>query len=165
VRYCSRCILPDTRPGIEIDSDGVCSSCLAHGRREDVDWDARRRKFEEIVQAVRARKRPYDCVIPVWLMLQQDEPDDYVIATGRAHSVRNLVEIAFDHVGLVADDHIRIDERYLRPAEVEHLVGDFSKARQQLGWEPQKSFEDMVRRMVDADLELLASGAPRQQAG
>jgi GDPmannose 4,6-dehydratase len=106
-----------------------------------------------------------DYVEAMWLMLQQDEPDDYVIATGKAHSVRHLVEIAFEHVGLDPEQHIRIDPRFLRPAEVEHLVGDASKAREKLGWEPRTSFEEMVRLMVDADLELLASGVPQKQAG
>jgi GDPmannose 4,6-dehydratase len=106
-----------------------------------------------------------DYVEAMWLMLQQDEPDDYVIATGKAHSVRELVRIAFDHVGLDPDDHVRLDPRFLRPAEVEHLIGDASKAREKLGWEPRTSFEEMIRLMVDADLELLRSGVPQKQAG
>jgi GDPmannose 4,6-dehydratase len=106
-----------------------------------------------------------DYVEAMWLMLQQDEPDDYVIATGKAHSVRELVRIAFDHVGLDPDEHVRIDPRFLRPAEVEHLIGDASKAREKLGWEPRTSFEEMIRLMVDADLELLRSGVPQKQAG
>ena len=106
-----------------------------------------------------------DYVEAMWLMLQQDEPDDYVVATGEAHSVRELVNIAFAHVGLDPDTHVRTDPRFLRPAEVEHLVGDFSKARSKLGWEPRTSFEDLVRLMVDSDLELLARGAPQKQAG
>jgi GDPmannose 4,6-dehydratase len=88
-----------------------------------------------------------------------------VIATGEAHSVRELVDVAFAHVGLDPADHVRIDPRYLRPAEVEHLIGDPSKARAKLGWEPRTSFEDMVKRMVDSDLELLARGVPQKQAG
>jgi GDPmannose 4,6-dehydratase len=106
-----------------------------------------------------------DYVEAMWLMLQQDEPDDYVIATGEAHSVRDLVNVAFGHVGLDAEPHVRIDPRFLRPAEVEHLIGDASKAREQLGWEPRTSFEEMIRLMVDSDLELLERGTPQKQAG
>jgi GDPmannose 4,6-dehydratase len=101
----------------------------------------------------------------MWLMLQQDEPDDYVIGTGEAHSVRELVDVAFDQVGLDPEGHVKIDPRFLRPAEVEHLVGDSSKAREQLGWEPRTSFEELVRLMVDADLELLERGVPQKQGG
>jgi GDPmannose 4,6-dehydratase len=106
-----------------------------------------------------------DYVEAMWLMLQQDEPEDYVIATGEAHSVRELVRVAFEHVGLDPDNHIRIDSRFLRPAEIEHLVGDYSKAREKLGWEPRTSFEEMIRLMVDADIELLSRGVPQKQAG
>jgi GDPmannose 4,6-dehydratase len=106
-----------------------------------------------------------DYVEAMWMMLQQDEPEDYVIATGEAHSVKELVDIAFDHVGLDPDEHVKIDPKFLRPAEVDHLIGDYSKAREKLGWEPRTSFEELVRLMVDADLELLASGVPQQQAG
>ena len=106
-----------------------------------------------------------DYVEAMWLMLQEDEPDDYVIATGKAHSVRELVDVAFRHAGLDPEECVRIDPRFMRPAEVEHLVGDATKAREKLGWEPRTSFEEMVRKMVDSDLELLASGAPRKQAG
>jgi GDPmannose 4,6-dehydratase len=106
-----------------------------------------------------------DYVEAMWLMLQEDEPDDYVIATGEVHSVRELVEVAFDHVGLSPDQYVRIDERFLRPAEVEHLVGDATKAREKLGWVPQTSFDEMIRRMVDSDLELLGRGVPQKQAG
>jgi GDPmannose 4,6-dehydratase len=98
-------------------------------------------------------------------MLQQDEPDDFVIATGQAHSVRELVEISFQHVGLDPDEHVKLDPRFLRPAEVDHLIGDFAKAREKLGWEPRTSFEELVRLMVEADLELLARGVPQQQSG
>jgi GDPmannose 4,6-dehydratase len=106
-----------------------------------------------------------DYVEAMWLMLQQDEPDDYVIATGEAHSVRELVDLAFEHVGVDPEPHVKIDPRYMRPAEVEHLIGDYSKAKEKLGWQPRTSFEDLVRLMVDSDLELLASGAPQKQAG
>jgi len=106
-----------------------------------------------------------DYVEAMWLMLQQDEPEDYVIATGEAHSVRELVQVAFEHVGLDPDNHVRIDPQFLRPAEVEHLVGDYSKAREKLGWAPRTSFEEMIRLMVDSDLELLSRGVPQKQAG
>jgi GDPmannose 4,6-dehydratase len=96
-----------------------------------------------------------DYVEAMWRMLQQDEPSDYVVATGKAHSVRECVQIAFDHVGLDPDRHVVIDERYLRPAEVDHLIGDATKARERLGWEPQTSFEQMIRLMVDADARML----------
>jgi GDPmannose 4,6-dehydratase len=106
-----------------------------------------------------------DYVEAMWLMLQQDEPDDYVIATGKAHSVRDLVNIAFQRVGLDPEKHVRTDPRFLRPAEVEHLIGDATKAREKLGWTPQTNFDEMVGLMVDADLEMLARGVPRKQAG
>jgi GDPmannose 4,6-dehydratase len=106
-----------------------------------------------------------DYVEAMWLMLQQDRPEDYVIATGESHTVRRLVELAFDHVGLDPDQYVRTDPTLMRPAEVEHLIGDPGKAKQQLGWEPRTSFEELVRLMVDADLELLASGVPQKQAG
>ena len=106
-----------------------------------------------------------DYVEAMWLMLQQDAPEDFVIATGETHSVRELVDVAFGHVGIDPADHVRTDPRFLRPAEVEHLIGDASKARADLGWEPRTSFTELVHAMVDADLELLASGAPQKQAG
>jgi GDPmannose 4,6-dehydratase len=106
-----------------------------------------------------------DYVEAMWLMLQQDEPEDFVVATGEAHSVRELVEVAFDHVGVDPDRHVRIDPHFMRPAEVEHLVGDNSKAREKLGWQPRTSFKEMIRLMVDADLELLSRGVPQKQAG
>jgi GDPmannose 4,6-dehydratase len=106
-----------------------------------------------------------DYIEAMWMMLQHEEPDDFVIATGKVHSVRQLVDVAFDHVGLDPADHVLTDERYMRPAEVEHLIGDASKAREKLGWEPRTSFGDMIRRMVDSDLELLERGVPQKQAG
>ena len=106
-----------------------------------------------------------DYVEAMWLMLQQDEPEDFVIATSKTHSVRDLVRVAFEHAGLDPEAHVRTDPRFLRPAEVEHLVGDASKAREQLGWEPRTSFEEMIRLMVDSDLELLSRGVPQKQAG
>ena len=81
-----------------------------------------------------------------------------MIATGTAHSVRECVEIAFDHAGLSIDDHVELDPALLRPAEVEHLIGDASKAKQVLGWEPEVSFEELIRMMVDADLAFLKHG-------
>ena len=97
-----------------------------------------------------------DYVEAMWLMLQQDRPGDYVISSGMTHSVRELCELAFGHVGLDFQDHVVQDERYFRPAEVDLLVGDASKAREVLGWEPRTSFPDLVRMMVDADVELLS---------
>jgi GDPmannose 4,6-dehydratase len=96
-----------------------------------------------------------DYVRAMWLMLQQDQPEDYVIATGTAHSVRDCLEIAFDHAGIEIDDHVEIDPDLLRPAEVEHLVGDAGKARRILGWEPEVSFEQLIRMMVESDQALL----------
>lgn len=95
-----------------------------------------------------------DYVEAMWLMLQQDAPDDYVVATGEAHSVQEFVEIAFDHAGLDWRRHVRIDPRYYRPAEVDYLLGDPSKAQRQLAWEPAVSFTNLVRMMVEHDLEL-----------
>jgi GDPmannose 4,6-dehydratase len=106
-----------------------------------------------------------DYVEAMWLMLQHDEPEDFVIATGQVHSVRDLVDVAFERAGLDPCDHVRTDPKFTRPAEVEHLVGDASKARELLGWQPRTSFEEMIHRMLDADLELLRSGAPQKQAG
>ena len=90
-------------------------------------------------------------------MLQQDSPEDFVIATGESHSVRDLVEIAFGHVGLDYNDFIELDPALYRPAEVDHLRGDYSKARKTLGWQPRLSFADLIRLMVDCDLRLLQS--------
>ncbi|MEM7262617.1 MAG: GDP-mannose 4,6-dehydratase [Planctomycetota bacterium] len=94
-----------------------------------------------------------DYVEAMWLMLQQDEPEDFVIATGSTHTVRDMVEVAFDQAGLNWEDHVEIDQRFVRPAEVDLLVGDCSKAREKLGWEPRTSFDRLIRMMVDADLE------------
>ncbi len=96
-----------------------------------------------------------DYVRAMWLMLQQDEPDDYVVATGETHSVQELVDVAFGHVGLDWREYVRQDQRYMRPAEVDLLVGDASKAGHVLGWEPNVLFKELVQMMVDADLELL----------
>ncbi|GBQ97402.1 GDP-mannose 4,6-dehydratase [Acetobacter nitrogenifigens DSM 23921 = NBRC 105050] len=93
-----------------------------------------------------------DYVEAMWLMLQQDKPDDYVVATGRTTSIRDLCRIAFSHVGLDYEAHVRVDPAFFRPAEVEVLLGDASKAKKALGWEAKTSLEDMVSEMVDADL-------------
>jgi GDPmannose 4,6-dehydratase len=101
-----------------------------------------------------------DYVEAMWLMLQQDEPSDYVVATGEEHSVREFVEIAFEHAGLDWERHVVTDPAFLRPAEVDHLVGDASKARSALGWQPKVSFRELVEMMVDADLDRLSQTAP-----
>ena len=102
-----------------------------------------------------------DYVEAMWQMLQQDEPDDFVVATGEPHSVRDFFEIAFAHVGLDPERYVKTDPEFLRPAEVDQLVGDASKARKQLGWEPKHSFRDLVTMMVEADLARLSTGAAR----
>jgi len=94
-----------------------------------------------------------DYVKAMWLMLQQDRPDDYVIATGVSKSVRDLVEVAFAHVGLDWKKHVKLDPKLIRPAEVEHLIGDASKAKAKLGWTPSVDFKGLVTMMVDADME------------
>jgi GDPmannose 4,6-dehydratase len=91
----------------------------------------------------------------MWLMLQQDKPDDYVIATNETHSVREFLEVAFGHVGLNWKKYVKIDKRYYRPAEVDLLIGDYSKAKRKLGWKPKTTFEDLTKLMVDADVKLL----------
>jgi GDPmannose 4,6-dehydratase len=104
-----------------------------------------------------------DYVKAMWLMLQRDEPTDYVIATGVTHSVRDLVEVAFSHVGLSWEEHVVTDPSLIRPAEVDVLRGDWSKAKRELGWSPEVDFEELVRMMVDADLEQLESQYLRQK--
>jgi GDPmannose 4,6-dehydratase len=94
-----------------------------------------------------------DYVRAMWMMLQQEQADDFVIATGISHSVRELVEVAFSHVGLDCSKHVRVDPKLLRPAEVEHLIGDSTKARTVLGWKPTVDFAGLIKMMVDADLE------------
>ena len=98
-----------------------------------------------------------DYVNAMWMMLQQDHADDYVIATGISHSVRELVETAFTHAGLDWRTHVKLDPKFIRPAEVEHLIGDNAKARQALGWKPSVDFTALVKMMVDADLARVAS--------
>jgi GDPmannose 4,6-dehydratase len=106
-----------------------------------------------------------DFVRAMWLMLQQDRPDDFVIGTGINHSVQDLVQAAFDHVGLDWREHVRIDPQLYRPAEVDHLQADAGKARRLLGWQPEVSFQELVEMMVEADLaELSSASAPSAAA-
>ncbi len=100
-----------------------------------------------------------DYVRAMWLMLQQDDPDDFVVATGETHSVQEFLEAAFGYVDLDWQDYVVQDPRYMRPAEVDLLIGDASKAGKKLGWEPSISFQELVRMMVDADLKMLKDGA------
>src|ERR1700720_2400172 len=104
-----------------------------------------------------------DYVRAMWLMLQQDSPDDYVIASGVSHSVRDLIEIAFSRVGLDWQKHVRVDPDLLRPAEVDHLLGNASKARTELGWTPVVSFKQLIEMMVDEDLKRLRSKSAASQ--
>ncbi len=107
-----------------------------------------------------------DYVEAMWLMLQQEEPEDFVVASGEEHSIRECAEIAFGHVGLDPDEYVTVDPRFLRPAEVDQLVGDASKAREKLDWQPRTSFRELIELMVDADLERLArtAGEPAERA-
>ena len=106
-----------------------------------------------------------DYVRAMWLMLQQDQPDDYVVATGETHSVREFCELAFAEVGLDWEAHVQIDEKYYRPAEVDLLLGDASKARRVLGWKPTLTFPQLVKLMVDADLQEAARERAMIEAG
>ncbi|MEH1773068.1 GDP-mannose 4,6-dehydratase [Nostoc sp.] len=101
-----------------------------------------------------------DYIKAMWLMLQKDQPDDYVISTGETHSVREFLELAFSYVNLNWQDYVEFDERYLRPSEVELLIGDSTKARQNLGWTPSVTFEELVSLMVEADLQALGHTSP-----
>jgi GDPmannose 4,6-dehydratase len=98
-----------------------------------------------------------DYVRAMWRMLQQDEPDDFVVSTGETHSARELCEVAFDRAGLNWEDHVVIDQRFFRPAEVDLLVGDATKARDKIGWKTEVGFPELVAMMVDADIDLLRS--------
>lgn len=98
-----------------------------------------------------------DYVRAMWLMLQQEQPADYVVGTGQTHSVRELCQVAFGHLGLNYEDYVKVDPRFVRPAEVDLLVSDPTKARTALGWEPEISFEDLVVMMVESDLTRLQS--------
>jgi len=106
-----------------------------------------------------------DYVRAMWLMLQQDTPEDYVIATGQSHSVQDLVEIAFGHAGLDWHRYVKEDPALLRPAEVDHLIGNPSKAREKFGWQPTVTFTRLIEMMVDADLERVAREAPQSALG
>ncbi|MDP1778741.1 MAG: GDP-mannose 4,6-dehydratase, partial [Anaerolineales bacterium] len=99
-----------------------------------------------------------DYVEAMWLMLQQDHPDNYVIGTGESHSVREVCEIAFSHADLDYKEYVVMDEKFYRPAEVDLLISDPSKARAQLKWEPSVSFKELVKMMVDSDLARLKKG-------
>jgi GDPmannose 4,6-dehydratase len=101
-----------------------------------------------------------DYVKAMWLMLQQDEPDDYVVATGETHSIREFLDISFNYVNLDWHDYVEFDERYLRPTEVDLLIGDPTKVKQKLGWEPSVTFEQLVALMVEADLRALGIASP-----
>jgi GDPmannose 4,6-dehydratase len=105
-----------------------------------------------------------DYVRGMWLMLQQDEPDDYVLATNETHSIREFMDIAFNYVNLDWHDYVEFDSRYLRPAEVDLLIGDSTKARQKLGWQPSVTFEELVILMVEADLEAIGLSSPKGQS-
>jgi GDPmannose 4,6-dehydratase len=107
-----------------------------------------------------------DYVRAMWMMLQQDQPDDYVIATGESHSVKELVEVAFGHAGLDWEKYVKLDPAFIRPAEVDHLIGDAAKAKRELQWTPTVDFAALVRMMVDADLQRLGSigAAPSRQS-
>jgi GDPmannose 4,6-dehydratase len=96
----------------------------------------------------------------MWLMLQQPTADDYVVSTGESHSVRDLVEVAFSHAGLDWQSHVEVDPQFLRPAEVDHLVGNAAKARRNLGWAPSVDFAGLVAMMVDSDIERLSGIKP-----
>jgi len=94
-----------------------------------------------------------DYVKAMHLMLQHDKPDDFVIATGETHSVKELCEVAFSHVGLNYRDYVKTDPKFIRPAEVDLLVGDYSKAKKELGWEPKVKFKELIEMMVDSDIK------------
>jgi GDPmannose 4,6-dehydratase len=106
-----------------------------------------------------------DYVQAMWLMLQQEEADDYVVATGETHSIREFLDIAFGYVNLDWQDYVAFDPRYLRPAEVDLLIGDPAKAKQKLGWQPSVTFEGLVKLMVDADLAALGLPTPSGSKG
>ena len=103
-----------------------------------------------------------DFVDAMWLILQQNQPDDHVLATGKSHTIRDLLQIAFDHVGLKWQDHVQIDERFKRPADACELLGNPTNAHQRLGWKPSLSFADLITKMVDSDLQALQTSQPQE---
>jgi GDPmannose 4,6-dehydratase len=119
-------------------------------------------KADRLMLGNRDAKRDWgfsgDYVRAMWMMLQQDEPDDYVIATGETHSVQELVEVAFAHAGLDWQQYVGVDQRYIRPAEVDLLIGDPVKAKAKLGWTPSVDFKGLVHMMVDADIARIEAG-------
>ncbi|HMJ90277.1 MAG TPA: GDP-mannose 4,6-dehydratase [Candidatus Acidoferrum sp.] len=119
----------------------------------NIKHDLQKKLFLGNLDAKRDWGYAKEYVDAMWLMLQQPEPDDYVIATNETHSIREFLEHAFTHVGLNWQDYVEFDERYCRPAEVDLLIGDASKAKAKLGWEPKTKFVDLVKLMVDADLQ------------
>jgi GDPmannose 4,6-dehydratase len=106
-----------------------------------------------------------DYVHAMWLMLQHDQPSDYVVATGESHSIREFLDLAGAHCGLDWMRHVQTDPRYFRPTEVDHLLGDPTKARQMLGWEPKVTFEELVKMMIDHDLDLARQEQTLAEAG
>ena len=115
-----------------------------------------------MLAAIRGHARDY--VRAMWLMLQQDRPDDYVIASGQTTSVREFCRMAFAYVGINYHDFVHVDERFHRPAEVDVLLGDATKARQQLGWSPEITLQEMIAEMVEADLYRLRNDVAQHQA-
>ncbi|HTW20817.1 MAG TPA: GDP-mannose 4,6-dehydratase [Mycobacteriales bacterium] len=132
------------------------AAAIATGQQQDL--------YLGNLDAVRDWGYAPEYVEAMWLMLQQDEPDDYVVATGAPYSVRDFVQFAFDHVGLDWQRHVRFDERYVRPAEADSLVGDASKAAMALGWKAMVLAPELARIMVDADLAELAGGADNERS-
>jgi GDPmannose 4,6-dehydratase len=128
-------------------TDGVAR--IKHGRAEDLRLGN--------LDAERDWGFAGDYVEAMWRMLQKDEASDYVIATGTPHSVREFAQIAFEHAGLDWEQHVAVDPKFLRPAEVDQLIGDPTKAKEQLGWEPRTSFRELVEMMVDTDLERVSN--------
>jgi GDPmannose 4,6-dehydratase len=145
-----------SRRGLEFVTRKISTGSRASSspRRRTPAWEPRRRAG----LGLRG-----DCVEAMWLMVQQNAPEDFVVATGEPHSVLTFAEVALEHAGLSMDDHVVVDPEFLRPAEVDHLVGDAAKAREKLGWEPRVSFRELVELMVDADVERLTVAPNRSE--